>query len=575
MLIFRRAGAHHSRTDRRLRSRTAGAALLAIVVAGCASPPPSPTPSVASPASSADAGPSANPGTSANPGSTTAPPSPGAYPFPDAAAVFSPTEPPIDLSVTPETGNTVTALIPAAGGELSATGADGTVYTLTIPDKALLTDTEISMTPVAAVKGLPTGGDTAYAVQLGPDGLHLYDFATLTITPKVAIPIDQQIPFGYEAAGTGMFLALPVMKDPRIQLRILHFSGYGVTKGQLADLGPERQRLGGDAEARLSSQIAELFARRGVLERSGQTVSVEILDQIKSLMDEFQRLVVDVRLAAAGQSCAAARLAILTLLNLSKQRQLVFGGEGEDIPIRLLTTESHLCTREEYELCHDDHIVWRMLTVIFGYEHRRQFLGRPDDAEWTFEKNLAAKCLTFEVRLESKASVQQGPVRAVSEVSSKVLIAFDPGSLRVIGHSSLVNTYFKITSAVSGGCSIKSTRGGSDLKVVDLSFAFTPGTKGDDPGTLKDIALTYLPAETTESGSISCPGAPAQPFSTLNWSAMFLGAHASERKPPDNNYVTKEWKVKQAAKMGTKEWDLSPGSGIKEQGTFELYHEPR
>jgi hypothetical protein len=40
-------------------------------------------------------------------------------------------------------------------------------------------------------------------------------------------------------------------------------------------------------------------------------------------------------------------------------------------------------------------------------------------------------------------------------------------------------------------------------------------------------------------------------------------------------YVTKEWKVKQAAKMGTKEWDLAPGSGITEQGSLELYHEPR
>ena len=569
MLISRRAGAPGARPRQRLLSRTVGAVLIAIVVTGCASPPPSPAASVATSAPSADLGPSANP--SATMGRA----SPDAHPFPAPAAVFSPTEPPIDLTVTPEAGNTVTALIPAAGGEMSATGADGTVYTLTIPDKALLTDTQISMTPVASVKGLPTGGEVTHAVQLAPDGLHLDDFATLTITPKVAIPIGQQITFGYEAAGAGMFLALPVVKDPRIQLRILHFSGYAVTKGQLADLGPVRQRLGGDAEARLNSQIAELFARERVLEQSGQDPSAATFEDLRSLLDEFQKKVVDVRLAAAGQSCANARLAIESLLNLSKQRQLIFGGEGVDLPISLFTTESHVCTQEEYELCRDDHIVWRMLTVIFGYEHRRQFLGRPDDAEWAFEKNLATKCLTFEVRLESKASVKQGTIRAVSEVSSKVFIALDPESLRVAGHSSLVNTYFKVTAAVSGGCTIKSTRGGSDLKVVDLSFDFTPGTKSNDPGTLKDIVLTYLPAETTESGSISCPGAPTQPFSTLNWSAMFLGAHASERKPPDNNYVTKDWKVKQAAKMGTKEWDLAPGSGITEQGTFELYHEPR
>jgi hypothetical protein len=551
-----------------------GAAMLAIVVTSCGSQLPSPAFPSASPASSTVVGPSTSPG------STTGASSPDAYPFPDPAAVFSPTEPPIDLAVAPETGNTVTALIPDGGGEMSATGADGTVYRLAIPDKALLTDTEISMTPVASVTGLPTGGDVTYAVQLAPDGLHLDDFAILTIMPKLALPVDQQIPFGYEAAGTGMFLALPVVKDPGIKLRILHFSGYGVTKGQLADLAPVRQRLGGDAEARLNSQIAEVFARERALETSGQDVAIENLQQIQSLLDEFQSKVVDVRVAAAGQSCANARLAIESLLNLEKERQLIVGGEGIDIPFALFTTEAHVCTQEEYELCRDDHIVWRMLTVVLGYEKRRQVLGHPEAAEWAFEKNLATKCLTFEVRFESKATVQQGPIRAVSEVSSRVFIAFDGDSLKVTGHSSLVNTYFKITASVSGGCTIKSTRGGSDLKVVNVSFVADPPKTNAagialDAGTLKDIALTYLPAETTESGSISCPGAPAQPFSTLNWSAMYLGAHASELEPPDNNYVTKEWKVKQAAKMGTKEWDLSAGSGITEQGTFELYHEPR
>jgi hypothetical protein len=292
LLISGRHVAHGTRS--RFRLRTFGAAWLAILVAGCSSSPPAnATPAAASPASSA--GPGVNPASA-----TGSAASPGAYPFPDPAAVFSPTEPPIDLAVTPETGNTVTALIPAAGGALSATGADGTVYTLTIPDKALVADTEISMTPVSAVKGLPTGGDVTYAVQLAPDGLHLDDFATLTITPAVALPIDQQIPFGYEAAGAGMFLALPVVKDPRIQLRILHFSGYGVTKGLLADLAPLRQRLGGDAEARLNSQVAELFTRERVLEQSGQGVPLTFPEEVRSLLDEFQRQVVDVRLAAAG-----------------------------------------------------------------------------------------------------------------------------------------------------------------------------------------------------------------------------------------------------------------------------------
>ena len=287
------------------------------------------------------------------------------------------------------------------------------------------------------------------------------------------------------------------------------------------------------------------------------------------------------RLAAASQSCANARLALESLLSLGKQRQLIFGGDGLEIPVSLLTTVAHVCTQEEYELCRDDHIVWRMMTVILGYEHQRQFLGHPDEAEWAFEKSLATKCLTFEVRFDSEASVQQGPIRAVSEVTSKVYIALDPESLRVTGHSSLINSKFKITTSVSGGCSIKSARGGSDLKVTDLSFASdppkaVPGTANVDAGTLTDITLTYVPAQTTETGSIACPGAPAQTLSSLRWSDMFLGTHSGEAAKPEGAFATKEWKVKQAAKMATKEWDLSAGAaGIKEHGTFELYHEPR
>ena len=127
----------------------------------------------------------------------------------------------------------------------------------------------------------------------------------------------------------------------------------------------------------------------------------------------------------------------------------------------------------------------------------------------------------------------------------------------------------------SGGCSITGTRGGGRFKVNDLHFDFTPGTSPTDPGTLKDITIDYLTGTSTEVGSIACPGVPRQSLPGPWWSAMFLGAHASERQVADVPfYRTKEWKVSEGKKLGTKEWDLSPGSGISEQGSFELVHTP-
>ena len=113
--------------------------------------------------------------------------------------------------------------------------------------------------------------------------------------------------------------------------------------------------------------------------------------------------------------------------------------------------------------------------------------------------------------------------------------------------------------------------------MTDLSFAFTPGTKPDDPGTLKDVTLTYLPAQTTETGSITCPGAPAQPFSTLTWSAMYLGIHASERATARGRLRDEGVEGQAGGQDGHQgvgpEPPRRPASAT--QGTFELYHEPR
>ena len=52
------------------------------------------------------------------------------------------------------------------------------------------------MISVANLKVVPFGSDS-YAVQFQPEGLPLYDFAILTITPAQEIPFGQQIFFGY------------------------------------------------------------------------------------------------------------------------------------------------------------------------------------------------------------------------------------------------------------------------------------------------------------------------------------------------------------------------------------------
>jgi hypothetical protein len=75
-----------------------------------------------------------------------------------------------------------------AGGQISAKGADGTVYSLDIPKNALAGVTKITMTPLSKVSGMPFDGKQAYAVQLEPEGLYLYYDAILTISRRNLFP---------------------------------------------------------------------------------------------------------------------------------------------------------------------------------------------------------------------------------------------------------------------------------------------------------------------------------------------------------------------------------------------------
>ena len=373
--------------------RAAGlVAALAIGVAQgtmAASPAPASTPAVpcqaggtrVSPSATADPAPEPSAATAVEPGASSAAPQ-----FPDIDDIIDPTEPPIDLAVTTECDTTVTATIPLEGGQIVATGADGTVYTLTIPDDALLAETTISMTPVAAVAGLPTSGEVTYAVQLEPSGLELYDFATLTIEPVDELPIDEQIPFGYEGSGEGMFVALPALDDPGITIRILHFSGYGVTKGLLADMEPHRKRLGGDAQARLESQAALFLGAERQRQLLGKPGSDDLAsgaafqDFIQDLVEAYQQEVIAPRVLAAQESCANARLALMTILGVQRQQQLL-GTESMEMPAGLETLAGHICVQEEYELCRDEHIIHRIIPVMLAAERQRQLLGEGDPGE--------------------------------------------------------------------------------------------------------------------------------------------------------------------------------------------------
>jgi hypothetical protein len=493
------------------------------------------------------------------------------------AYVFEANPDPINVAVTLDNIQNNSALITTQGGSLSVTGKDGTVYTLDIPKDALLVDTAITMTPVSTLTGLPFGSTDSLAVQLEPEGLTFNNFVTLTITPKVTIPVDQQLMFTYQGSGQDVILALPVVDSSEIKMQLLHFSGYGVTKGLLADIEPVRARIGGSAERRIQSVAAERLGRERQAQLLGSGDTSASIKDLADLFKQYEEEVVKPRIAAAGESCAAGQLALQTVLGFERQKQLLgMESNGMQDVLDLMDVVGPVCVKEEYELCKNDHVIHRMVAVWLGMERQSQLLGGSTDTEAIkLAKDLTQKCLSFDLVFSSTATFDAGGGEGyTSTVTSTVKLKFNPDTLKITGDAPLVNSAFDYHMS---DCKVTSNRGGGTFNAMDMGYTIQKDIPPGQVGKVTDFDLVYYPGNTSESFAITCPDSPTftTPASPL-WTGVYLITHQPEMDQAKGGFTLQDWEVFGNEYFAKKEWTTEyKDEGLIEVGTFKLYHRPK
>lgn len=454
-------------------------------------------------------------------------------------------EDPLQLDLAVDDSHAASAVLDYSGGTLETTGADGTAYRLEIPEGALGAPVKIVMTPLRSITAQTFEPGSAHAVDLQPEGLHLADVAILTIIPTAPIPVDQQVFFDFRGANHELGFVPPVVDSADLAIPITHFSGYGVNKGLLADTEPIRKRIGGDVEDRLSAVAADFLSRERQKQLLGTSTSDDNNDIAKFLqwyMETYYREVLKPRLDAAGESCAAGRLALETYLSFERQMELL-GANLEKFDRMLgpipgpLQSVMATCLQEEYELCRDQHIVHRLIPVYLGVLRQQQLLGMDDGGKTeALGEDLIRKCMSFELELQSTATtVTPGmDITARSTVESLVPLGWDFGQGMfggIDGESALINRDFSITSP---NCSLNPSRGGSTLHVQSLAWEVDFHSPDDELGYVKDITLTFIPDPTTESWTGNCTvGGVTFPYEAPEanvWSGTYGGLHAQECK---------------------------------------------
>lgn len=154
---------------------------------------------------------------------------------------------PRSVTLTVDAAHSVAQTIGRAGGSISATGAGGVVYTLTIPPDALLKDTEITLTPVSQVGSLPLSGGLLGAVKIEPEDLAFYNYTTLTIASTSAVPSGMKA-VGFASSNSGQeFHLMPLAEaaaalsvqqddDELAPLRPIRGGTYGAGSGTAEDV---------------------------------------------------------------------------------------------------------------------------------------------------------------------------------------------------------------------------------------------------------------------------------------------------------------------------------------------------
>jgi hypothetical protein len=366
----------------------------------------------------------ASPGVpSGAPSGTPAPGQTGGQPAPPPAASL----PPLSVTVTTDESRAATQVVPVEGGTLTATGADGTSFVLTMPANALVEPTEITMTPLTSMTGLLADDTLLAGVQLGPDGLALYDLATLEIKMPGYQAKDLEIGLAYSGDGEQLHAHPLDLDTSTLRMHLSHFSGAGAARGKAgieAAQALDRERAGyfqGQLDAEIA-QVSQKIARAIIEDRQSvergepprdpsamvdDLSSPEMMAILKWALDQAEQYADD---CDALQTVDAG---LRTFMAFQRQLELL-GTESSSPEITALEEQAQRIYAKVEEaarkcLC-SDQLQPARVSAYLGFVRMRSILGTAGEGEflptceWDFTMNVTSDTPDFHADWTGKFS---------------------------------------------------------------------------------------------------------------------------------------------------------------------------
>lgn len=477
-----------------------------------------------------------------------------------------------------DVNHATSAEITTAGGTVSATAGDGTVFTLTIPPDALLSDETVTLTPVLAINGLPLSGGLAGAVDLAPTGLRLFKLATLTIAPPAAVPLSQKILFGWRGSGEEFFLHSPATATPGIALGVMHFNGYGVGRGSAADEAAQQARPPASPEDALDQRLQGIFASKNLTSSASASASASVrrtlgvdpdpglLDRLEAELQNYYDSVLAADLEAARTNCTKAKSVMTRALSWSRQVQLLtsdptFLAEVENVYDAIRDALAN-CYNEAFTRCVDKHDP-SQLQPMLSYTRQLQLLGGDDK----IDPAKIERCVRFELDFETVFEEVE-PWR--HHLKATVPLTFSLAENNLTGTAPLVYTEVTYTGPDVAPCSQTTVGTDSTFQVTKTHIDFN-NFEGNTPPPV-EVTMEYDPGHPNFAFTLTCPGAPVGVVQGDRWRGLFGLTHMGDAS--GSGFLARNWAHVGGSIYARKTYQLSAEDG-NETTIMDLKHTPQ
>ena len=455
-------------------------------------------------------------------------------------------------SVAPgrDSAHAVSADLDATGGSFSATGADGTVFTLDVPPGSLLGPETITLTPVSSIGHFPFSGGFNAGVEIEPEGLRLLVPATLTIRPASPPPPKQTYTYAYAKGGED-FILYPMLNEDvsAIQLALLHFSGYGGGDG-----GPGRPPTPTPSQQVLAPYIQEIAVWKAQ-QVFGLITRDEFNDHLVDILARAFAEVAEPMMAKAREECDRAEIELACNVTFAIVHLIQIYGVAEDLRVADLSSRAFelaqdiltACQQKTFDRCVYFNDPFEATLMLYIAQQLQKF-GVDDPLLTTFvEGGLMERCLRFEIDFESRINEE------ISGRSTSYLAMNKFRAQTVPLRLDQANAYAYGT-AWEGGCTLSPelttfqyTAGGfgcTATVTAQKGFFNAPacwiGVLETDP-TRSGVKLLYqFSVEPPEHTEIDCHGTKTTTDGT-EWADDYGTAHEGDFSEIFGLYIAKDW----------------------------------